>query len=273
MTTTLGDARAIACTDAFATVRPARRRPLHQSIALAVRRLVHEASATWSYLRRRPRFPAGALSYDQYWCARDPVTVGRRFELLAALVGERSSVLDVGCGEGMFLEYVAHTRRARGVGVDISSAAVERVRLRGIEAEVADVGRGELPAGRFDHVVCAEMLEHIAEPELVLRAAAARAVKSVLVTLPNTGWYADRLRLLFGRFPVQWLHHPAEHLRFFTLADFRDFARDLGFRIRSLHAATGLPVLMDWFPGWFAQQVVYELEVTTTPPSASDGAQ
>jgi hypothetical protein len=30
---------------------------------------------------------------------------------------------------------------------------------------------------------------------------------------------------------------------------------------------------MDWFPGWFAQQVVYELEVTTTPPSASDGAQ
>jgi methionine biosynthesis protein MetW len=241
-------------------------------IPLAMRRLAHEAAQAWRYVRRRPRYPVGGLSYDRYWCARDPVTVGRRFELLAALVGERASVLDVGCGEGMFLEHVARTRGAKGVGVDISAAAVERVRRRGLEAEVADVGRGELPTGRFDHVVCAELLEHIAEPELVLRAAATRATKSVLVTLPNSGWYADRLRLLFGRFPVQWLHHPAEHLRFFTLADFRDFARDLGFRIRSLHAATGLPVLMNWFPGLFAQQVVYELEVAPTQAAPVTGA-
>ena len=211
------------------------------------------------YCRHRPKYPAAALDYDTYWGVRDEVEVGERFRALASLIEPGAEVLDVGCGEGTFLEYLVRTRSAKAWGVDISEAALKTARGRGLSVERGDASQGELPDRPCDHVVAAEVLEHIPEPEKLLLAAGRRCRRSVVVSIPNVGFYFDRLRLLFGRFPVQWLHHPSEHLRFFTVRDFVEWANDLGFEVENIVPVTGFPVLMRWWPNLFAQQTVMAL--------------
>ena len=242
-----------------ATLRPKHR--FWTKVWLGVRYSFRAVIDLARYCLRRPNFPAGALSYDDYWDVREPVLIGTRFRALATLVEEGSSVLDLGCGEGTLLEFLEQERSIRGFGVDVSPRAVEKVRARGLDAVVADISSGEVPSGSYDHVICGEFLEHIAEPERVLLAIKPALRGTLLVSLPNVAYYPDRFRLLFGRFPVQWLHHPAEHLRYFSVRDAIDWSNDLGFSVRSVQAVTGFPVLMKLWPNLFAQQVVYELEV------------
>ncbi|WP_433872460.1 SAM-dependent methyltransferase [Saccharopolyspora sp. CA-218241] len=86
-----------------------------------------------------------------------------KFARLADLAGVRSGarVLDVGCGSGGLLEYLAVRRDAVAVGVDRSARYCRDAASRSgvIDVECADY-RDYAPAERFDAVVCAQLLEH-----------------------------------------------------------------------------------------------------------------
>ena len=81
---------------------------------------------------------------------------------------------------------------------------------------------------------------------------------------PITGVFADRLRLLFGRFPLQWVVTPGEHLRYWTRADFGWWAEQMGFRLVRAVPYEGTPWLKDVWPSLFAAAFVYAL-VDTKP--------
>jgi 2-polyprenyl-3-methyl-5-hydroxy-6-metoxy-1,4-benzoquinol methylase len=75
------------------------------------------------------------------------------------------TVLDIGCGRGLFLELLRNAG-INAVGVDSNAAAVEQCRARGFgRAETSDakdflrncVRRGE----RFDGVFCSHIIEHM----------------------------------------------------------------------------------------------------------------
>jgi 2-polyprenyl-3-methyl-5-hydroxy-6-metoxy-1,4-benzoquinol methylase len=73
-------------------------------------------------------------------------------------------VLDVGCGNGEFLAALAE-HGLEGWGLDISGAAVEACRRRGLRASEGDLCGGEWPAQRsFDAVTLWDVLEHLTEP-------------------------------------------------------------------------------------------------------------
>lgn len=80
------------------------------------------------------------------------------------------SVLDVGCGEGTWRAHVKRLRpRARYVGVDSSAYAVRRFgRRRNLKlGTVGGLDRLDLGgAGRFDLVVCSDVLHYVSTPEL-----------------------------------------------------------------------------------------------------------
>lgn len=92
--------------------------------------------------------------------------------------GEIRTVLDAGCGNGM-LAYQAYLRGNRAVGISNKRGEVERNRrlfhgLLGVSDEhlrfeVGDLH--ELPAlgMKFDEIICAEVLEHIADDRCVCR--------------------------------------------------------------------------------------------------------
>lgn len=80
-----------------------------------------------------------------------------------------SRVCDVGCGlDAAFLDYAAD-KIAIGVGVDDQVEEGLRGRWKRVRADL----RADLPFGdgEFDHVVMLAVLEHLTEPEEVLREA------------------------------------------------------------------------------------------------------
>jgi methionine biosynthesis protein MetW len=201
------------------------------------------------------------MDYEEYWNKRVPDIVMPRFRLIARQIARGSSVADIGCGDGSLLRFLARERETRGWGTDVSAAGVALATERGTDATVGDITDPEFQiAGPFDYIVISEVLEHIAEPEEVLKRLRPSVGRAMIVTLPNTGYIEHRLRLLFGRFPVQWMFHPGEHLRFWTLADFKDTAAVTGYRVTVVLPALGWFPFARLLPSLFASQIVYVLE-------------
>jgi SAM-dependent methyltransferase len=92
-----------------------------------------------------------------------------RFRAAYPQVRAGSRVCDLGCGlEAAFLDY-AEDKIAIGVGVDDQVESGMQGRWRRVHADI----RATLPldSGQFDHVVMLAVLEHLVEPEPVLREA------------------------------------------------------------------------------------------------------
>src|SRR5262249_15565237 len=155
--------------------------------------------------------------YDAYWRHRAPGSRHPRFDIIASGVTSGATVLDVGCGDGAMLEYFAETKQVRGVGIDISAEAVRRARDRGVDASTTGLAELKQSGARFDHVVMSEVIEHVAEAERFATDAWAMTKKTLWLTFPNIAYFPHRLRLLSGKFPVQWVVFPAEHLRFWSV--------------------------------------------------------
>lgn len=99
----------------------------------------------------------------------------------AELAGKR--VLDVGCGGGILAEAMAH-EGASVMGIDAAENALEVARLHQLETgtppsggeveyreSTAEALALEFPDG-FDVITCMEMLEHVPNPGLVVKACA-----------------------------------------------------------------------------------------------------
>jgi len=174
--------------------------------------------------------------------------------LLLDAVPPGSRVLDVGCAEG----YLAARLKERGctvIGVEADPTAAERARAACdvvVAGDVQDeavrtaaeqaVRRMSGGAGA-EVVVLGDVLEHLLDPEGVVRWAAATAPR-VVVSLPNIAHWTGRRQLLRGRFPRE--DHglfDRTHVRFFTRASARRMVEEAGLRVeREAFAAAPLPL-------------------------------
>jgi methionine biosynthesis protein MetW len=217
-----------------------------------------------SLLFAYPKMALQKLDYDEYWDQRRPGGVHPRYRLMGDIIEAGSSVLDLGCGDGALLAYLVETLQVESMGVDLSSQAVDRARNRGVQARVADIARADFcPSQPYDYILLSEVLEHLTDPEELLLRLKGIARKGLLVSIPNSGFWPYRLRLLFGRFPVQWAFHAGEHLRFWTVTDFVWWSRALGYRVKAIYASNGSSplglALFRWRPTLFGFQVLFWL--------------
>jgi methionine biosynthesis protein MetW len=158
-------------------------------------------------------------------------------QVLADWIEPEARVLDLGCGRGVLLEFLAQTRRARAFGVDLDFAKITACVRRGLSAYQGDMlgYMRALPDGHFDHVVCSRTLEEVPDPAAVI-AEALRVGRAVTVGFANHGYWKNRYAtLLLGRkpvnpvYPAAWQHsRPANPA---TIADFEAFATEAGYRV------------------------------------------
>lgn len=161
--------------------------------------------------------------------------------VLAGMVPEGASVLDLGCGSGALGQYLAQTRRCTSDGVTLSEAEAAHARPHYRSVEVADLEEADLPrmfAGRrYDAIVCADVLEHLRRPEQVL--AACRELLApegrLLISVPNAGYSGLIAELLHGEF----LYRDEglldrTHLRFFTRRSLTRFMAEQRWHIDTL---------------------------------------
>lgn len=209
--------------------------------------------------------------YDDYWTERGSTNhVFRRWVLAADLLPQEGTVLDVGSGSGEFLTYLRSRRpNLKLSGVDISERSAEMTRAAGFDARAIDLLKESLPQ-KFDFITCLEVIEHIPDAEIVVGRLRDACEKRLLISIPNVGYIGCRLRLLvFGRFPLtNCVMHIKEHVRFWSVRDFREWSSQLGLRVVSYRSARGLGPMQRFWPSLFASTVLYELE----PIERRDGA-
>jgi len=162
-----------------------------------------------------------------------------RADVVAELPQPIGRALDVGCGEGG----VGRSLRAVGAtwvsGIEIVPAAAEVA--RGVLDEVhvgsveAVLEAGGL-AGPFDTICCYDVLEHLVDPEPVLRALRAVAAPGARlhISIPNARHFSLLIDLLFrGTFGyTEWGHRDATHLRWYTRRDIVALVGETGWNVQ-----------------------------------------
>lgn len=204
------------------------------------------------------------ISYDEYWLRRgdervDSITLSRS-KIFESWISDGSMVLDVGCGNGNIMAYLAKKSYSFFVGIDVSLTACRFSSKKGFDVVQATADKLPFRSRSFDHALCSEVLEHTLNSEEVLLEIERVAKKEVLIAIPNSGYWIYRFRLLLGKFPVQTLI-PTEYVRFWTLSDFRVFAKRLGFQVLEVKAADGfyLSLLRRLWPSLFGFRLCFLL--------------
>lgn len=169
------------------------------------------------------------------------------------------SLLDVGSGDGGVLRYVRdRSPNMRGVGVDRDPEARTALSRFGFTAlDIAlDSATTYAQLPEADYVFLFEILEHVPDAEGLLAVSRSKARRGVFFSVPNTGFFTHRFRLLLGKFPAQWVERPNEHLRFWTLTDMRWWLGAQGITNAEVHPYEGGPVLKYLFPSLFAAGII-----------------
>jgi len=154
--------------------------------------------------------------------------------------GEGRRVLDIGCGYGHLGEILAQ-RGFAVTGVDMAGIAHSSQ----MDFVPADLDRGLPPlSGKFDFILCADVLEHLRDPLHMLVACRERLATggALIASLPNSGHAYFRLQILLGRFPQQDRGlFDRTHLRFYTWKGWVELLGRAGFQIQTLRCS-GVPV-------------------------------
>jgi methionine biosynthesis protein MetW len=187
-------------------------------------------------------------------------------QIIAGWVEPGSRVLDLGCGRGVLLEYLAQTKRVHAVGVDLDFDKISACVRRGLTAYQGDMMAlmRALPENHFDRVICSRTLEELPDPGAIIEQAL-RIGKNVTVGFVNHGYWKNRAAAFFlGRKPqnavytTAWFESRPSNPA--SIADFEDFCS-----LRQLRVAHRAHLLGDWkspcplAPNLLAGYALYDL--------------
>ena len=159
------------------------------------------------------------------------------FKVIADLIDKNSRVLDVGCADGVLMEFLRDNKNTNIRGLELSKDKVQKCIEKGLTVIEGNAEKDlkQFPDKSFDYVVLSQTLQAFLDPELVINELL-RVGKKAIVTIPNFGYWKIRLHLLTkGTMPVtktlpdEWYSTPNLHMC--TIKDFVSFVKSRNFKI------------------------------------------
>ena len=144
----------------------------------------------------------------------------KEFKVIADLLPNNTRVLDVGCGDGSLMSLLNEEKHIEVRGLELNQENVQECIHKGLPVIQgnAETELHQFPDKSFDYVVLSQTLQAFYEPEKVLRNLL-RIGKSVVISIPNFGFWKVRIKLLFfGEMPVTktlpntWYNTPNLHM-------------------------------------------------------------
>ena len=162
----------------------------------------------------------------------------KEFKVIADLLPKNVRVLDVGCGDGSLMDLLIKEKNIEARGLELVEENVKKCIYKGLSVIEgnAETELHQFPSQSFDFVVLSQTLQAFYNPEKVLKDLL-RIGKSVIISIPNFGYWKVRTSLLFfGKMPVtktlpnSWYNTPNLHMC--TIKDLFHFCAEKNIEIK-----------------------------------------
>ncbi|QDT76779.1 SPBc2 prophage-derived glycosyltransferase SunS [Gimesia maris] len=176
-----------------------------------------------------------------------------RPDVLALVPDNAQSVLDIGCGGGRLGAALKQRQNATVWGVEFDPTVADRARNHLDQVFAGDITADEISfvENQFDCIICADVLEHLREPEKALKRIRhwLRPDGCLVTSIPNVRNHTVIRSLLAGN----WTYEVAglldeDHVRFFTRSDIEKMLFRTGFTIEEMKLVGG-----EGFEEWIEQ--------------------
>jgi 2-polyprenyl-3-methyl-5-hydroxy-6-metoxy-1,4-benzoquinol methylase len=158
-----------------------------------------------------------------------------RAEIAYFIPSDIKTLLDVGCGQGSFLNLVKEHTGAETWGIEVESQVAEKAKNKTdniITGKVEDVITS-IPDSYFDCITFNDILEHLIEPGETLNMIKQKLSPNgiIIASIPNVRYYANLYELLIKR---DWKYIDkgildSTHLRFYTKKSMRRLFEQEGY--------------------------------------------
>ena len=164
----------------------------------------------------------------------------KEFKVIADLLPNNTRVLDVGCGDGSLMNLLVKEKNIEVRGLELEKQNVQDCIYKGLPVIQgnAETELYQFPDQSFDYVVLSQTLQAFYNPDKVLKELL-RIGKSVIVSIPNFGYWKVRTSLLFfGKMPItnalpnSWYDTPNLHMC--TIKDLFNYCDDQNIKIQKV---------------------------------------
>ncbi len=167
----------------------------------------------------------------------DIPTYTARLEVLKKHAPHANIVLDFGCGNGNFVNFL-RLKKYKAFGYDKSTIISRHLKARHTPYYAHE---RELPNAYFDVITCFDVVEHTINPREIIETLRKKLKKggTLLITTPNAQGISARA---FGKH--WWVFGPTAHFVLFSLYSLQSLLSDMHFRILDVTTDTITPCIV-----------------------------
>ena len=193
--------------------------------------------------------------------------------IITDIIGQASSVLDLGCGSGELMSLLVREKNVKSQGIEIDDKAIFECVAKGLSVfhDDIDSGLSDYEDNAFDFVILNQSFQQVKKPDAILKESL-RVGKKVIIGIPNFAHIKARFQIFFrgrtpvtGALPYEW--HDTPNLHFLSILDFINYCKRRNIIIEGAYYI-GSRKKVALFPNLFAQTGIFVISGTSKPVSS-----
>lgn len=150
----------------------------------------------------------------------------------------KTDVIDIGCGFGLFLEYLVCNHNVNGFGYDPAPEAIEYLKSKGINGKIGGLENFNLDK-KFDVALLINVLEHVLNPEKTILEIKNKLLNKdgiLVIDVPNEfNVLQTTANQHYGL--NDWWVAPPGHINYFDLSSLTKLLKKNGYKILKAEAS------------------------------------